>query len=137
MTDTKRPSHDCPPPPDDPAAQPRPPGDGSTCQPIQETTPPYWDMPAPCLTDPACTCPPAATSDPICLDGLISQAVTDISMGEKAKGFKSELDALLTKAKAAMQEYTREQYNKLVKRWGEQDEKIAELVRKLDCAVPC
>jgi hypothetical protein len=82
-------------------------------------------------------CPPGPTGTKDCLETLINEQAKAIAGGEKAKTFKSDLEALLAKATAANQEYTRDKYQKLVKQWIGQDEEIAELIRKLVCAVPC
>jgi hypothetical protein len=60
-----------------------------------------------------------------------------MTVADKAKAFKTELEALQTKARAASQEYSTDKYGKLLKQWQEQDRQIAELIRKLVCAVPC
>ena len=76
-------------------------------------------------------------SDANCLEELIDEQAAAIAEAEKAKTFKAELEELLDKAKDASQEYTRDKYDELVKQWVEQDKQIAELIRKLVCAVPC
>jgi hypothetical protein len=68
---------------------------------------------------------------------LIDAQASALVEAEKAKTFKADLEALLGKARTASQEYTRDKYEKLVKQWVEQDKQIAELIRKLVCAVPC
>ncbi|HSK62365.1 MAG TPA: hypothetical protein VK893_00940, partial [Pyrinomonadaceae bacterium] len=68
---------------------------------------------------------------------MITDKASKLAGAEKDKAFKADLEALLTKANAAKQEYTRDKYEKLVKQWVEQDEQIAELIRKLVCALPC
>jgi hypothetical protein len=137
MTEYKRPSgHDCPPAPGDPAGQPKTPSDGKACEPVPETTPPTPKDPEPCPpTD--CKCPPGPGTTSNCLETLISKKAETIAEADKAKAFKTELEALLTKAKSAGQEYNRDKFDKLVKLWDEQDADIAELIRKLVCAVPC
>jgi hypothetical protein len=136
MTYDKRPPSDCPPTTGDPADQPHPPGGGDGCQDLPTTTPPEPPTPTPC-PPPDCKCPPRPPSDANCLEKLIADQTAAIVAADKAKTFKTDLEALLTKAKAASQEYTREKYEKLVKQWVEQDGQIAELIRKLVCAVPC
>ncbi|HUR81061.1 MAG TPA: hypothetical protein VM733_09855 [Thermoanaerobaculia bacterium] len=137
MTDYKKPpGHDCPPqPPDDPADQPKPPG--GECQDPPDTEPPKLEDPEKCHPDPCCNCQPGPGSDPNCLEKLIAKQTNEIAAADKAKTFKADLEALHAKAKAASQEYTRDKYDKLVKQWVEEDRDIAELVRKLVCAVPC
>ena len=129
--------HDCPPSPTTPADQPNPPG-GGQCDDIPESTPPVLERPKPCPeTDPGCKCPPKPGSPPSCLEELIAKQAADIAGAEKAKAFKVDLEALLAKAKAADQEYTRDKYDALVKSWVQRDIDLAELIRKLVCAVPC
>lgn len=135
MTETKKPGHECPPEEEDPADQPKPPGED--CADLPDTDPPELEEPEKCEPHPDCKCPPGAGSDPNCLEKLIAEQMKEIMAAEKAKVFKVDLEALLTKAKAASQEYTRDKYDKLVKQWVEQDAEIAELVRKLVCAVWC
>jgi hypothetical protein len=137
MSDYRRPaSYDCPPPPDHPAPQPKPPGNGSTCQPIVPTTPPELKPPPPCPPDPDCTCP-KPPSTPSCLEDLIVKHTAETANAEKATKFKADLDELLKQAKAANQKYTRTKYDELVKRWVEQDVAIAMLLSRLICIVPC
>jgi hypothetical protein len=132
MTDY-RPKHDGT---DHPAEQPHPPNGG--CDKLPETTPPTLDPPAKCPDPPECChCPTPPSSTPNCLEALIEQQTAQMTVADKAKAFKTELEALLTKARAASQEYTADRYSKLLKQWQEQDRQIAELIRKLVCAVPC
>ena len=60
----------------------------------------------------------------------------DTGAADQAK-FKAELTKLLETARKAVQDYTRDKYLDLVDRWVKQDAVIAELLRKLECAVPC
>lgn len=130
--------HECPPSTDNPAQQPHPPGDRTTCKPIPQTTPPKWEKPEPCKKPNLhCECPDAPSAEADCLQDLITAKAKEIAKAEKAKAFKAELEALLGKAKAAKQDYTREKYEKLRKQWVEQDEAIYHLIRKLVCALPC
>lgn len=128
--------HECPPRPKDPADQPHPPG-VDTCKELPPTTPPTLKDPVKCLPDPACKCPRTPTTDSNCLEQLISQQGAEIAAAEKAKAFKADLEALLVKAKAAGQDYTWAKYEKLVNQWVDEDLAIAELVRKVTCALPC
>lgn len=138
MTDYRRPpSHDCPPAPVDPAPQPKPPGNGSTCQPIPPSTPPTLEPPAKCPPDPDCKCPPKPGSDPNCLENLIAKQANDIAIAEKAAKFKELLEGILKLAKTASTKYTRTAYDDLIKQWVEQDAIIADLIRQLVCHVPC
>lgn len=138
MTDYKRQQtgHECP-PPEDPADQPHPPGSGEDCQDLPSTTPPTLQEPTPCPPDPDCKCPPRPSSTPNCLEDLIAKQAAALAAADKAKAFKTDLEALLTKARTAAQDYTRDKYEKLIKQWVEEDTAIVELIRKLVCAVPC
>lgn len=139
MTEDPRTGRECPPVPTKPAELPKAPG--GTCNPLPTTTPPTIDDPektSPCPTpDPKCKCPAQPGSTSSCLDGIDDALIAKIAGGEKAKTSKTENDALKAKAKAAEQEYTTDKYGKLVKTWGEQDVDIADLIRKLVCALPC
>jgi len=104
---------------------------------LPTTKAPEPPKPKPCEPDPCCKCPPPPTATSNCLEELITSQTTEITKVEKAKAFKTDLEALLAKAKAAELEYTRKKYDDLVKQWAEQDRQIAELIRKLVCAVPC
>jgi len=68
---------------------------------------------------------------------MIEAQTAQLTKAEKAKVFKAELESLLTKAKAASQDYTADKYSKLVKLWEEQDRDIADLIRTLVCDLPC
>ncbi len=68
---------------------------------------------------------------------MIADQAAEIAAAEKAKVFKTDLEALLAKAKAAEQEYTKDRYDALVKLWVQRDGDIVDLIRKLVCAVPC
>ncbi len=138
MTDYRRPpSHDCPPVTDNPAPKPKPPANGSTCQPIPPTTPPTLEPPAKCPPDPYCKCPTPPGSTPNCLEDLITNQGVGIVNAEKATKFKTELEDVLKQAKLASQKYTRTKYDELVKQWVEQDAAIALLIQRLVCIVPC
>ena len=130
---TRPPAAHCAPTCDDPADQPRDPG--GTCQPKPVPTPPTLEDPERC--EPACECPHSPPSTPTCLDDLIAQQAKEIAEAERAKLFKADLEATLAKAKAASGEYTQEKYTALVEAWTNNDVAIAELIRKLACAVPC
>lgn len=137
MTDstTRQPNgHDCPPTPKDPADQPNPPGEYG-CPDLPTTTPP--PLPKPKCEEGPCKCPPKSGSDSNCLETLIAAQAEEIAKADKAKAFKTDLEALLGKAKTATQDYTRAKYEKLAKQWAEEDAAIAELIRKLVCALPC
>src|SRR5215831_1132374 len=134
MTENRR-QQDCPPSPQDPADQPCLPTGGEKCEPIPKTTPPNLAVPEPCEVE--CNCPKPPGSRPTCIDDLITKYTNDIAAADAAKTFKQDLDAVLTKAKAADQDYTRDKYHALVKAWVENDDKIADLIRRLVCGIPC
>ncbi len=137
MNEYRKSSHDCV-PTDHPAPQPHPPGDGEACKPLPETTPPKLDPPEKCPPpDPCCECPTPPGSSPNCLEELLAKQGADISAGDHAKEFQKDLTALLAAAKDAATKYTRDTYERLVDDWVKQDAAIAELIRKLVCAVPC
>ena len=121
----------------DPADQPKPPVGSDKCDPIPPTKPPDWKKPEKCKIDYYCNCPEPPSSDPNCLEIMISDKASKLAAAEKDKAFKADLEVLLTKANAAKGEYTRDKYEKLGKQWAEQDEQICELIRKLVCALPC
>lgn len=118
---------------DEPYDKPKPPGH-KKCEP-DWPQPPDYKPPEKCR--PACDCPPGSTPPENCLEDLIDLQTKPITDGDRAKAFKAELEALLGKARTARDEYTNEKYKKLVKLWENQDHEIAELLRKLVCALPC
>jgi hypothetical protein len=93
--------------------------------------------PEPTVCQPTCKCPPGPTKTKDCLEELIEQQIGPITKGDKAKAFKAELEALLGKANAGSQDYTRDKYDKLLKQWSEEDAQIVDLIYKLKCALPC
>jgi hypothetical protein len=123
---------DCPPNPD-PGQQPPPKPNCNTELP--ETTAPEPPKPPECKTP--CCCPHEPAPKPNCLEDLIQDQAEEIAKAEKAKQFKTELEALLTKAQAAGQDYTRATYDRLVKDWKEQDAAIVDIIHKVVCAIPC
>jgi hypothetical protein len=134
----KHPDHDCP-HTDEPATQPHPPGSDETCKdkPLPETEPPEWKDPPLCLPDSDCECPTDPTSDPNCLEDLITAKAIELAQAEKTKASKADLESLLTKANAATQDYTRATYDGLIKEWVKQDEAIANQIRNFVCGLPC
>lgn len=140
MTDytRKHPGRECPPPPEYPARQPNPPSDGKDCPQIPETEVPELKGPEKCPPpDKCCKCPSEPDTPPNCLEDLIAQQAADLDASANVTKFKGELEAMLEKAKLARQAYTRDTYENLVEDWVKQDVLIAELIRKLVCAVPC
>jgi hypothetical protein len=130
----RKPAHDCPPLPEDPADQPRKPGD--ECEPPPCTKPPVVKPPEPC-PPPDCECPTQPGPTSTCLDRLVEARAGQIARAEKAKAYVAEIQAIQAKAKAASQSYTRDVYDKLLKQWKDEDRDIADLIRRLVCAVPC
>lgn len=120
---------------DDPADQP--PVDETKCPDQPKNDPPDPYEPPECDKTPSCNCPKPPGATQHCLEDLIDEQTKQVTVAEKAKAFKTELEALLAKAKTASQEYTAEKYEKLIKQWEEQDAKIANLLRRLECAWPC
>ena len=118
----------------DPADQPHAPGEN--CDDLKSDDPPELKEPERC-PKPPCECPPGPSSGSNCIEDLIAAQTKEITKADKAKAFKTDLEALLTKAKAASLEYSRDKYDKLLKEWLKQDRDIAELIRKLVCALPC
>lgn len=131
----KQREHDCP-PKVNPADQPKPP-DKTKCE-----DPPAVEIPNPpeppkCPDpDPCCKCPSDPKDPSECLQTLLDAQPGDAGAAEKTK-FKAELTKLLETARKAKQDYTRDKYKELVERWVKQDADIAELIRKLECAVWC
>jgi hypothetical protein len=136
MSDYKR-QQECPPLPKNPAAQPHEPGNGDKCEAIPPTTPPTLYPPDPCTPDPDCKCPKPPSTKPTCIDNLISKYTADIAAADGVKAFKTDLDTVLANARNAEGVYTRDKYIDLAKRWVSNDDKIADLIRKLVCSVPC
>lgn len=129
-------SDDCNATTKNPADQPK--GPGPDCKPTTYGPGPNLDPPASkCKPPDECNCPPPPTTSESCFEKLIDQQAQDIAKADKAKEFKTELEAFLSKAKAAAQDYSREKYDKLVADWKKEDDDIADLIRRLVCAVPC
>lgn len=143
-----------------PTGQNQPPGDGkpATPQPCVSTPadqpePPKSDWkdkckpsnnwpPTPTIPDPkpcerTCTCPVPPTGQPNCIETLISEQTTTITAAERAKSFKTDLEALAQKAKTAQIDYTQSKYEQLLERWKKEDDDIVALISKLVCAIPC
>jgi hypothetical protein len=117
------------------APQPHSPGKSDECKTIEPSEPPEYEEPKPCAPD--CNCPENSSPKQNCIEDLIAKQDAEIAAAEKAKKFKDDLVALLAKAKAASQDYTPDKYKKLCKLWVEEDNRIVELIRKLECTVTC
>jgi hypothetical protein len=137
MSEKRQTDRDCE-PTKDPAGQPKPPGDGTGCTPLVQVKAPDLKEPKVCHDPPEdCSCLPKPTKDTTCLQKLIDKQAADILAAEKAKTFKTELEKVLDAAKKASLAYTSDKYKTLLEEWVRQDAAIAELLRKLECAVPC
>jgi hypothetical protein len=85
-----------------------------------------------------CNCPPPPGGPPpSCLDDLIRCQSIIVKKADRAKAFVDELTAILDKVTSAQVDYTQARFKDLRKTWKEQDKAIAELIRKLVCAVCC
>jgi hypothetical protein len=130
----KQAGYECPPPPDDPADQPKAPT--CECEKLPNPQPPSLKPPDPCPpTD--CDCPDPSGPTSTCFDRQVDELKRKIARGEKAKASLTEINSYRDKAKAAGQTYTRDTYEKLLKQWRDQDRDIANLVRTLVCTYPC
>lgn len=100
--------------------------------------PPVPELPDPGTCPERCVCPDAPGGEPQqCFDTLIEKQNTIIKKAERAKIFADELTAIQDKVKSAQVDYNQARFADLRKRWKEQDKDIAELIRKLVCAVGC
>src|SRR3989442_6866111 len=134
----KHKGRDCPPPPENPADQPTPPGDGRGCQDLPTTEIPKPPDVPPCPgPDPCCKCPSDPGSGTTCLENLIAQQTADTAALQQETLLTQDLNKLLETTKKGLQAYTRDKYDDLIEKWQKEDIEIAELVRKLACAVPC
>lgn len=119
-------------PASDPADQPPAVPTTPTC--TQPTYPEAPKVPEPTTAcKPPDCCPKPPTESPTCLEEAIVEQQKLISAAERAKAFKTELEALQGKAKAAKAEYTDEKYKSLLDLWKKQDRRIKELIDKLAC----
>lgn len=85
-----------------------------------------------------CDCPrPPDGEAQTCLDDLIRAQNIIVKKAERAKTFADELTEIQNKVKSAQADYTQARFIDLRKTWKEQDAAIAELIRKLVCAVGC
>lgn len=126
-------------PTEDLADQPKAPEDGQECEPLAQKEVPKLKAPEKCSepTTGCCKCPTKPGTTTSCLQTLIDKQAADILAAEKAKAFKTDLEKVLDNAKKASQAYTPDKYAALVTEWLRQDAVIAELLRRLECAVPC
>src|SRR5258708_5447624 len=96
----RKPGYDCPPLPEHPAQQPRAPRDD--CEKPPTTSPPEAKPPEPCCVS-DCNCPTAPGPTKSCLENLITARKGQITRGDKAKAYVTELQTFQTKAIAASQ----------------------------------
>jgi hypothetical protein len=119
---------------DDPADQPEEPR--CECEPLPTTHPPKLEEPEKC-PQPCCCPTPPVPPGPNCLDDLIRHQTKEISEAQHAAEVKDALQAVLDKATVAQKDYTDNKYRELLKAWKQIDCDIAELVRRLECNIPC
>jgi hypothetical protein len=85
-----------------------------------------------------CDCPdPPGGEPPSCFDRLIQRQNIIVKTADRARIFAGELSEIQDKVESAKADYTPARFIELRKRWKEQDDAIAELIRKLVCAVGC
>lgn len=127
-------------PPNPEPSQPTPPPDGYKPK-CKETLPkpePPPGLPPDKKCPQPCCCPPPPGGPPsTCLDDLIRCQTNIVNKADRAKAFVEELTAIQEKVASAQVDYTQQRYKDLLKIWMDQDKAIAELVRKVVCAVHC
>ena len=72
-----------------------------------------------------------------CLEKAIEKQAKGWRMRTKPRRLRPISKPGSKRLPAAAQQYTQDTYEKLLKRWQEEDRAIVELIRKLTCAVPC
>lgn len=118
----------------DPARQPKPAAPPGQCRPpAPGPAAPVPPTPKHDCPPPEC-CPKPAGATPTCLEQLIADQQNLIAQAERAKLFKTELEGLQQKAKAAKADYTEDKYLALLERWKEQDKQIAALIADVVCS---
>jgi hypothetical protein len=96
------------------------------------------EPPTPCPPpDPCCECPNPPGSGTNCLEEIIAHQTADAANLQQENALTQELNKFLETAKKGSLAYTRDKYDDLVEKWQKADVEIAELVRKVVCAVPC
>ena len=107
---------ECPPVTKDPADQPKPPRTGDECpEPTKPTTRSCCRHRR--VPRPSATARRGRGRPPNCLEDLINGQAAKIATAKKTEAFKTELEQLLTKAKAAAADYTKDKFDALVKEW--------------------
>ena len=87
---------------------------------------------------PHCECPADPSGPPTsCFDSVIRDQNSIVKKAERAKVLVEELTAIQAKMTSAQADYTQDRYDDLKKLWTKQDEALAELIRKVVCAVCC
>ena len=120
-------------------AQPKaePPQQANPCEDLPK--PP--DAPKVPVRDPCtphCKCPPDPSGPPTsCFDDVIRDQNSIVKKAERAKELVEALTGIQAKVTSAQADYTQDRYDGLNKTWVEQDKSLAELIRKVVCAVPC
>src|SRR5260221_11208491 len=110
--------HDCPPSTKNPADQPKAPVGNAPCVDLPATEPPALDKPKPCPDpNPDCKCPAKPGSSPTCLEDMIADQAAQIAAAEKAKVFKTDLEARLPKPQAPEQGKAKTRTNAPVNAW--------------------
>ena len=138
MTDNRRQNErECEPTTENPGGQPNPPKH-TECKPFDDPKPPV--LPEVPVCEPSeCNCTKNAppSSVPECLENAIVEQSGVIAKAEGAKAFKTELEALLGKAKAGAQDYTQGTFERLEKTWVEHDKRIVRLIHRVTCDIKC
>ena len=117
-----------------PAPQPNPPGKCN--DPASPAPPPELKPPSVTCKTPEC-CPKDPGVSSSCLDPLIEQQQSLMAQAESAKAFKTELEALQGKIKAAKVDYTAAEYQRLLGLWKAEDKDIVELIGMVICTAKC
>jgi hypothetical protein len=83
--------------------------------------------------------PPTGTDSENCITTAILDLTKNIAAAEQAKANKTDLEALLPKAKKASGDYNQDAYQKLLDRWTklDQDGLAYDLLPKITCTVKC
>lgn len=96
------------------------------------------ELPDPPKCEACCECPDPPGGPPSdCLDKLICENSKLLKKAERAKALVELLKDIQGKVADYKVEYTESRYQDLKRTWTEQDQAIAELLRKLICGVPC
>ena len=87
---------------------------------------------------PHCKCPADPSGPPAsCFDDFIRDQNGIVKKAERAKVLVEDLTAIQAKVTSAQADYTQDRYKDLKELWEKQDESLAELIRKVVCAVCC